>query len=74
MNRERLDATDNVSRFYGNPYDRMISPTTNRLAFVVPRNLIAEGENELRVRATSSAIELVYIDCGVPAKEIEGWV
>jgi hypothetical protein len=66
FNGTALAPTGDVTRFFGNPFDRMISPLPNRIAFELPQNLIRDGVNNVCVTATGAAAEIVYIDSAVP--------
>ncbi len=67
FNRQRLAPSDDVTRFYGNPFDRMISPMKNRTAYCLPAGIIREGDNDITVSADGAEAEIVYVDAGVPA-------
>lgn len=66
FNGQQLTPSDDVTRFHGNPFDRMISPLPNRTSYVLPAALIVAGDNELTVRASDEA-EIVYVDATLPA-------
>ena len=62
-----LDACPDTSRFFGNPFDPMISPRNNRRAWLLPEALIQDGPNDLDVELEKGpAANVVYVDAGVP--------
>jgi hypothetical protein len=65
FNGKKLDACSDTSRFFGNPFDRMISPVGHRAAWALPTELIVDGLNEISVSGGREPVEMVYIDCGV---------
>ena len=67
FNGHPLEPTDDVSRFFGNPSDGMISPKGHRYAWDLPTDLIADGLNEIAV-TSPQAVKIVYIDCGAPSR------
>ncbi len=67
INGTALNETDNCSRFFGNPFDGMISPAGHRCAWEVPEDLLAAGNNELSLTlASGDAVNVVYIDLAIP--------
>jgi hypothetical protein len=71
FNGQPLKLTADVTRCYGNPFDRMISPVRNRVAFVLPPQLAKDGDNELRISANGKGATVVYIDAAIPALTTE---
>ncbi|MFW5857697.1 MAG: hypothetical protein ACOCX4_07460 [Planctomycetota bacterium] len=67
VNGQKLTPSDDVSRFHGNPFDRMISPLANRAAYGLPINRCREGDNEITVDAGRGEMEVVYLDASLPA-------
>lgn len=65
FNGQSMEPTEDVTRFYGNPFDRMISPLRNRVAFVIPSHLIKQGDNELRISAHGGEATVIYIDAAI---------
>jgi hypothetical protein len=67
LNGRALDPSDDLMRFFGNPFDRMISPTdAHRRAWVLPPDAIVEGSNEVELTMVSSdEREVIYIDAGI---------
>ncbi len=66
FNDQPLEPTPDVSRFFGNPFDGMISPPSHRRAWILPRSCIAEKRNVIRVEAEGATIQIIYMDCGIP--------
>lgn len=66
FNGRGLEPTRDVSRLEGNPFDGMISPRAHRRAWLIPRELIRDGLNELRLSGASVPVELIWVDCLVP--------
>jgi hypothetical protein len=66
FNGRPLEPTSDVSRFFGNPFDGMISPPLHRRAWDLPRNAIVEGSNEVVVTTGADRVQVIYLDCGVP--------
>jgi hypothetical protein len=66
FNGRALEPTPDVSRFFGNPFDGMISPPSHRRAWVLPRAAIADGRNEVVVTTGEARVQVIYLDCGVP--------
>jgi len=66
MNGTRLKTTRNVSAFYDNPFDTMITPNEKRRrAWTVPAELIRDGLNKIIVTLESGQpLTLVWIDVG----------
>jgi hypothetical protein len=62
-----LEPTTDVSRFFGNPYDRLITPNDgHRLAWTLPPEAINDGANELELTLSSGdELNVVHIDAGV---------
>ena len=65
VNGTPLEPTTDLSRFYGNPFDRMISPLPHRRAWTVPPETVVDGKNEIAV-STDQPVEAIYIDCAMP--------
>lgn len=67
FNGRMLDLCPDTSRFFGNPFDPMISPLENRRAWLLPTALIQDGQNMVDVELkTGQNVCLVYVDAGVP--------
>ncbi len=66
FNGRALGPTGDVSRFFGNPFDGMIGPDSHRRAWSLPKELIVDGLNYLKVTTDSYPVEIIYIDCAVP--------
>jgi len=67
FNGKLLDASPDTSRFFGNPFDLMISPQSNRRAWLLPEELINDGPNDLQVELEKGQpVNVVYVDIGVP--------
>jgi len=63
INGVALDATNDVSRLLGNPFDRMISPLQHRRAWLVPPDAVRDGLNDLEfTRQSGDDVNVVYID------------
>jgi hypothetical protein len=68
INGKPLQPTEDTTRFFANPFDRMISPETNRCAWTVPAGTLVNGLNDIVLQLTSGeAINVIYIDMGIPA-------
>jgi hypothetical protein len=66
INGKPVESSTDITRFYGNPFDTMISPAPNRLAFEFPRSLLREGTNTIEIRLTGGEpAEVIYADMGV---------
>jgi len=64
-----LEETPDESRFYGNPFDGMISPEENRRAWAFPVSILRDGLNSLEVTlAAGPEINIIYIDLFIPGK------
>jgi len=67
FNKQPLEPSPDTSRFFGNPYDGMISPPGNRRAWFLPESLIQNGPNEVEVELNEGrAVNIVYVDVGIP--------
>lgn len=64
FNGRELEPADDTSRFFGNPFDRMISPPGHRRAWVLGSDVPIERENRLLVTAREPC-QIIYIDCGI---------
>jgi hypothetical protein len=61
-----LEPTDDVSRFSGNPFDRMISPMNHRRAWLLPPSILTDGLNDLEITIDGEEpLEVVYLDAWV---------
>jgi hypothetical protein len=66
MNGVRLSPTDDVSAYYDNPYDEMISDLPRRRAWACPVGILRDGLNELRIVLTSGdVITATFVDLAV---------
>ena len=68
FNGRDLEPTDDASRFFGNPFDRMISPPGHRRAWILGGDVPIERENRLRV-TTREPCQIIYIDCGIEQRQ-----
>ncbi len=67
INGTPLDRTEDTSRFFGNPFDGMISPVNHRCAWTVPEGVLVNGLNNLVLRLSSGeAMDILYIDLAIP--------
>lgn len=64
INGHELERTPDVSRFFGNPFDRMISPLDHRQAWILGGDVPIERENRLLLTAREPC-QVIYIDCGI---------
>jgi hypothetical protein len=63
INGQMLEPSDDISSFFDNPYDAMISDSSNRLAFTAAEIELRNGLNELSVTLTSGeALQLTFVD------------
>lgn len=62
-----LEPSEDRGRFFGNPFDLMISPNdAYRLAWVLPPDAIIDGSNELELTLAAGAErQVIYIDAGI---------
>ena len=66
VNGEDLEPTDNVFRLFGNPFDGMISPKSNRRAWSLPASLVRDGANTVEMRLEEGrALTVIYVDAGI---------
>jgi hypothetical protein len=67
MNKAELMPTEDVSAFYDNPYDRMITPDAkHRLAWVLPANVVRDGLNKIELTLESGGpVTLFWMDTGI---------
>ena len=69
INGVALQPTEDTTRFFGNPFDGMISPENHRCAWTVPEGTLVNGQNNVVLQLTDGeAINVVYIDLGVPKR------
>jgi hypothetical protein len=69
MNGKTLQPTEDTTRFFGNPFDAMISPVNHRCAWIVPEGALVNGLNDLSLQLTSGeGINIIHIDLGIPNK------
>jgi len=67
INGTPLEQTEDTSRFFGNPFDGMISPVNHRCAWIVPGGILVNGLNDLVLQLSSGeAIDIIYIDLAIP--------
>ncbi len=67
FNGEALAPCADVSRFFGNPFDPMISPPGHRLAWVLPGGSVLDGINTVRLEGNSAdGVMVTYVDVGFP--------
>ena len=67
FNDAALEPCADASRFFGNPFDPMISPAGHRRAWRLPPELVREGRNTVQVElAQGKSFKLVYLDIGIP--------
>lgn len=63
MNGVEMVATSDTRRFYGNPFDELISPKGHRLAWTCTSDVLKNGINDLAIALHQGGeIEMVYID------------
>ena len=66
FNGHPLDACPDTSRFFGNPFDPMISPRNHRRAWFLPEEWIHDGINHLEVELLEGpAVKIIYIDADI---------
>ena len=66
MNGTVLEPTDDVSAFYGNPDDGVISELSRRRAWACPVGILRDGLNELEVTvAATDSVNVIWIDLAV---------
>jgi len=67
LNGRLLEASENLMRFFGNPFDSLISPTdAHRRAWVLPPDAIVEGANEVELSLVKGdERKVIYIDAGI---------
>lgn len=66
VNDTSLEPTADVSAFYGNPYDGMISPPDCRLAWSCPTACLKDGLNHLALQCDSpQGIRVIFVDLAV---------
>ena len=67
VNGLKLTPTADVSAFYDNPFDRMVSPDDkHRRAWTIPAERIRDGINEISLKLESGhSLKVVWIDVGV---------
>ncbi|MBS3763182.1 MAG: hypothetical protein KGZ25_07770, partial [Planctomycetes bacterium] len=66
INGETIERSDNSSRLFGNPFDGMISPKSNRRAWILPAPLVRDGENTVDIRlAQGTPLTAIYVDAGI---------
>lgn len=66
VNGTSLEPTADVSAFYGNPYDGMISPPDCRLAWSCPTACLKDGLNHLALQCDSpQGIRVIFVDLAV---------
>lgn len=70
FNGASLEACPDVSRFFGNPFDGMISPRRHRRAWLVPADLPRDGVNSVELKLLAGeAVNVIYIDVAVPCPQ-----
>ncbi len=61
-----LESCADVGRFFGDPYDPMISPLPHRAAFVVPEALITAGVATVELAwEGAEPLDIIYLDLGI---------
>jgi len=67
FNGARLEPTGDVSRFFGNPFDLMISPNhSHRRAWIIPKEILRNGLNELAITVNGEQdIKVIYLDAWI---------
>jgi hypothetical protein len=65
-NGRRLEPCGDTGRFFGDPYDPLISPAHHRAAFTVPKEALTAGVATLELTVAGEAIEVIYLDLGIP--------
>ena len=67
FNGRALEPNDNVSRFFGNPFDLMISPNhSHRRAWTLPKEILRNGLNDVEITVNGDRnIKMVYLDAWV---------
>ena len=66
MNGTVLEPTDDVSAYYGNPDDGVISELSQRRAWICPVGILRDGLNELEVAvATTDSIKVIWVDLAI---------
>jgi len=67
FNGTALEPTPDTTRFFGNPFDPMISPRKHRRAWLLPRGIVKAGLNTIEVTMKAGKpIKIVYLDVGIP--------
>jgi hypothetical protein len=67
FNGKLLELTPDTSRFFGNPFDSMISPQNHRRAWILPEEFINIGQNDIEVEIENrDKINVIYLDIGIP--------
>ena len=62
-----LEPCPDAARFFGNPFDPMISPAGHRRAWRLPAGLVRDGLNGIRVALEGpEPVKLIYLDAGIP--------
>ncbi|MFP4027223.1 MAG: hypothetical protein ACLFWL_05480 [Candidatus Brocadiia bacterium] len=70
INGETLERSDNISRLFGNPFDGMISPKSNRRAWILPAPLVRDGENTVEICLDQGPpLTVIYVDAGIEPPE-----
>jgi len=60
-----LDACPDTTRFFGNPFDPMISPPEHRQAWYLPEDRVRDGINRLKVELQEGPpVKVIYVDAG----------
>jgi hypothetical protein len=66
VNKNELKPLEDVSAFYDNPYDKMITPdATHRRAWALPASVVRDGRNEIVLTLESGGpVTVHWIDAG----------
>ena len=67
FNGKELESTKDGSRFFGNPFDLMITPDhSHRRAWTLPKEILINGSNNVEIRVNSDQdIKVVYLDAWI---------
>ncbi|MBN2545573.1 MAG: hypothetical protein JXB50_07240, partial [Spirochaetes bacterium] len=66
INGIELESTEDISAFYDNPYDKMISSEKYRKAWLFPIKVILNGVNKLEIKINSfHYIDVAFIDFSI---------
>lgn len=67
VNGKKLNAADDVSEPYENPYPQLLGLPEQHRAWVVPHELLVDGNNRIEIEMTSGSTEkyIVFIDIAI---------